>query len=468
MDPRPRWNAPLSARKSDPQQPPVRPKKDVKKTGYFGYESQYPDTDDIVRREKLAAAIKERAAVRQQARSVSAMANVPGKGTMRCKFCNLFVLDQEYPEHLANCSLAPATCELVCTETEEICGETLRGRQQLLEHQTKCPFRTLSCPNDYCSRPVSARSVHLHLQTCNFQEVTCDTCQAVFSRRNEEYHNATCPEKVVRCPLMCGAVMKRSSLQEHMTTTLLAHNINVAGDRTRPGPLPPDDPKFVYYILLEEIRSLTHQIQQKIAPPLVPTPSITAGGSAAPLALPMAAPQIRSSISRGSTPRPEEIRYSGGGATASTPNNTTTTTQMVTPPQRPQQSVPLHQQEELEKEPLDLEPPSSSLYSSSFEGASRAVNEMMSALQSTRDAVSADSTFNCKEAKQQLEGQLKVVTSVVAQYHAVADRYMQAGDFESIQMVNKDKESITASTKVMDRAWYEMKVVLYEKMWGSK
>jgi exonuclease VII large subunit len=120
-----------------------------------------------------------------------------------------------------------------------------------------------------------------------------------------------------------------------------------------------------------------------------------------------------------------------------------------------------HAREELVKD--EAEQPT---YAALLDSASRAVGELVLVIQQTREHMN-DEGYNAREAKQQIEQQLKSVGFLVSQYIACADRTLAASP-ELAESITREKEMLASQTKFMDRAWYELKCALYEVLFVGK
>lgn len=188
------------------------------------------------------------------------------RGYYRCRWCNVFVVDEAAAAatHEAECPFVPLECGGVDSETGERCAVIAKGRQLLERHRRRCPMRLVECSNAGCHASVSLQSLSQHLHACSQALVRCVACHAEHPRSAEALHETYCPEVTVRCPLGCGAEMRRNDVPVHIRDKLLDHPPRQSHNHEHvSSPLhPADSPDVIVALLLRRIHEQHATIQR--------------------------------------------------------------------------------------------------------------------------------------------------------------------------------------------------------------
>ena len=105
------------------------------------------------------------------------------------------------------------------------CGVTLTRVELELHKRTKCPKREIKC--EYCGGGFAAEQIVTHLLECDLCPRACSHgCGEKVTRRQDDTHQETCPNKVVPCPFSrigCEVELMRMSLDQHTESAVKRH-----------------------------------------------------------------------------------------------------------------------------------------------------------------------------------------------------------------------------------------------------
>jgi hypothetical protein len=82
-------------------------------------------------------------------------------------------------------------------------------------HESECPLIAIKC--DMCSRNIVRRDIEIHRDECSISMTQCALCNTTMTRLKLacDHH---CPERVIKCPRVCGDEFKASYLDIHLDT----------------------------------------------------------------------------------------------------------------------------------------------------------------------------------------------------------------------------------------------------------
>ena len=114
--------------------------------------------------------------------------------------------------------------------------EELFLRNEIKEHEQKCPSKQIPC--SYCKvfKDTASRLESVHYDTCPMYPVLCpNDCGAKIFRKNLEKHvNVTCPKTVMQCTFKCAgcnAEMSREDMAEHCSTDNMPMHLALAMEK---------------------------------------------------------------------------------------------------------------------------------------------------------------------------------------------------------------------------------------------
>ena len=195
----------------------------------------------------------------------------------RCPYCYRYFPASSIDHHIhQQCPLVVLICELrddyvdnfnksrqVNDEEKGIvCGYKTKCINSMIEHQSRCKYKKVNCPNDKCDCVISLRSLAKHIERdCLYQEVLCNDCNSFILKKDMDDHQVNCLHKIIPCPLLCGVNIKRAELNNHLDSMDIEHHITalhaaISSNDTN-GPLNntiSKDTLFIFRYLLNKLK----------------------------------------------------------------------------------------------------------------------------------------------------------------------------------------------------------------------
>lgn len=140
-------------------------------------------------------------------------------------------------QHAVVCAFAPVPCPLECKaeiprklleshcaddcpmrEVSCACGDCMVQHQLSHHKEFSCLLRMVTCPQQ-CGMSVQASELEDHKQNnCPNRSLQCTECGIKVSGKAFNQHKASCPHRVVPCPLLCATDgIKALDLDRHMS-----------------------------------------------------------------------------------------------------------------------------------------------------------------------------------------------------------------------------------------------------------
>ncbi|KEG14619.1 hypothetical protein DQ04_00371050 [Trypanosoma grayi] len=150
-----------------------------------------------------------------------------GAAEVRCKYCSQPLLPEAVTDHDRYCPLKPMACTRVDPRTGVVCGYICRGRDMLAKHEAQCTVtrRGSETPvkkkHSHCKKSDASDSQNgLH----STEALVCHQCDKVFSVLAElVQHGKVCPGVEVPCPLLCGKMLCRGDIEQHVREEAMQH-----------------------------------------------------------------------------------------------------------------------------------------------------------------------------------------------------------------------------------------------------
>ena len=124
---------------------------------------------------------------------------------------------KEYPISLGIVNNILLAKEVKCKNSDANC-HWLGPLAELDDHiKRDCPKQIIGCRNKGCSVSLRRELMPGHESMCPFRDVTCQYCSEVLPFNTLIKHqNDICPKISINCPQLCGILVKREEMSNHI------------------------------------------------------------------------------------------------------------------------------------------------------------------------------------------------------------------------------------------------------------